>query len=286
MREVSLDQGARLSEAASFAACLATILEVDLESVPEPTGADALDWRIARWLGREGRGLVRVFDVEHFAWAGPWLAWVTPAGGGERRAVVMYGVPSGVAWDPCGVTAREGWRRTEGFVVAALDIALSRLSSPEAPTEVGTVDSIWIADKAGAVGRAADSAQALSGRGLAGDRHVSNAGTFPSGLPGSALTLIEAEVCESFVPPLKPSEHRRNIVTRGIEVARLVGSEFLVGDVRCRGVRLCEPCAVIERYASRPVLRQLVHRGGLRADILADGVIRAGDRVVAVAAGS
>src|SRR5579859_4739391 len=52
--------------------------------------------------------------------------------------------------------------------------------------------------------------QALAGRGLAGDRHVTGTGTFPSGLPGSALTLIEAEVCESFEPRLRPDEHRRN----------------------------------------------------------------------------
>jgi MOSC domain-containing protein YiiM len=120
---------------------------------------------------------------------------------------------------------------------------------------------------------------ALAGRGLDGDRHVDGSGTFPSGVPGSALTLIEAEVCESFDPPLEPGEHRRNVLTRGIDLNRLVGREFEIGAVRCRGMRLCEPCAVVERYAARPVLRALVHRGGLRADILADGLIRVGDRL-------
>jgi len=47
-------------------------------------------------------------------------------------------------------------------------------------------------------------------------------------------------------------------------------------------MRLNEPCSVLHRYSSRPVLRPLVHRGGLRADILEDGVIRAGDMVRAV----
>jgi MOSC domain-containing protein YiiM len=68
-------------------------------------------------------------------------------------------------------------------------------------------------------------------------------------------------------------------VTGGIDLNALVGREFLLGGVRCRGMRLCEPCTVIQRYASRPVLRPLVHRGGLRADILDDGVIRVGDPV-------
>ena len=86
-------------------------------------------------------------------------------------------------------------------------------------------------------------------------------------------------MCESFTPPLGPDEHRRNLVTRGIELNGLVGHEFTVGSTRCRGMRLCEPCVVVERYASRPILRQLVHRGGLRADILEDGTIAVGDSV-------
>jgi MOSC domain-containing protein YiiM len=121
--------------------------------------------------------------------------------------------------------------------------------------------------------------RAIAGSGLDGDRHTVGKGTFPSGMPGSALTLIEAEVCESFAPALGADDHRRNVVTRGIDLNRLVGHEFMLGDVRCRGMRLCEPCTVIQRYAERPLLRPLVHRGGLRADILADGELRVGDEV-------
>ncbi len=71
----------------------------------------------------------------------------------------------------------------------------------------------------------------------------------------------------------------------GIELNRLVGHQFTIGAVRCRGARLCEPCTVVQRYARRPVLRELVHRGGLRADILSDGEIGVGDAVAALAAG-
>ncbi|HYZ82364.1 MAG TPA: MOSC domain-containing protein, partial [Solirubrobacteraceae bacterium] len=77
--------------------------------------------------------------------------------------------------------------------------------------------------------------------------------------------------------------HRRNVVTRGVALNDLVGHEFTVGAVRCRGMRLCEPCTVVQRYAGRPVLRALVHRGGLRADILSEGEIRPGDEIQAVA---
>jgi MOSC domain-containing protein YiiM len=68
-------------------------------------------------------------------------------------------------------------------------------------------------------------------------------------------------------------------VVSGIDLNRLVGHEFMVGDVRCRGMRLCEPCTVVERYAGRAVLRPLVHRGGIRVDILEEGEIRRGDEV-------
>jgi MOSC domain-containing protein YiiM len=86
-------------------------------------------------------------------------------------------------------------------------------------------------------------------------------------------------VCESFDPPLRADEHRRNLVTRGVELNGLVVRGFMIGDVRCRGIRLCEPCRVMDGYASRPLLRALVHRGGLRADILEDGEIHVGDRI-------
>ena len=262
----------------TFAACLATILELHLADVPElQPGEDVTGWRVMRWLGGLGLGLVPVADARSFDWAGPWIGWVSSSDGDERRAVVMYGVPSGVVWDPSRVTETDGWQLDGGLVISALDVALARPPLPDAPAASGTVEAIFVAPEAGAPAQSVEQAGALPGLGLEGDRHVSGAGTFPSGLPGSALTLIEAEVCESFTPPLDPNEHRRNVVTRGIALNDLVGHEFRIGSVRCRGMRLCEPCTVVERYASRPVLRPLVHRGGLRADILEDGVVRVGD---------
>ena len=277
MREVE-SKGS--SEGATFAACLATILELPLDAVPvPPPGEDVDGWRTSRWLGGLALGLVAVRDAASFSWAGPWIGRVRPADGGAHRAVVMYGVPSGVAWDPSGATADDGWRLDGGWVVAAGDIALGRPAPPPAPATAGSVESIWVAPGAGEPGTSLDAVRALAGRGLEGDRHVTGDGTFPSGLPGSDLTLIEREVCSSFTPALGADVHRRNLVTAGIDLNGLVGREFAIGAVRCRGMRLCEPCTVVDRYAGRPVLRPLVHRGGLRADILEDGVIHVGDPV-------
>lgn len=283
MKEVQLPDLDAPPVVTSFLACLATILEMPVEQVPLPAkGEDAATgWTVTRWLGGLGMGLARIADPTSFAWAGPWIGRIRPPTGG-RRCIVMFGVPSGVVWDPGGDGALDKAWIEDGFLVAASDIALARPPRSAVSPGSGVVEGIWVAPAAGEAAQPWEDVRALAGQGLQGDRHVAGTGTFPSGLPGSALTLIEAEVCETFDPPLRPDEHRRNLVTRGVALNGLVGREFMIGDVRCRGMRLCEPCLVVEGYASRPVLRALVHRGGLRADILADGTITRGDDVRAI----
>jgi len=283
MREVRLPESDLPLAAASFVACLATILELPAQDLPRPSlDADpATGWGLNRWLGRFGLGLARVAEPGSFSWAGPWIARVKA----PDRYVVMYGVPSGVVWDPGGDGAVGPDSIEDGFLVAAGDIALAMPAPATAPAVAGIVEAIAVAPSAGEPAQLLQTVRALPGQGLEGDRHVSGRGTFPSGPPGSALTLIAAEVCESFDPPLEPSQHRRNVVTRGIDLNALVGHEFMVGEVPCRGMRLCEPCTVVQRHAGRPVLRALVHRGGLRADILGDGTIRVGDPVRTTAPG-
>jgi MOSC domain len=286
VREVRIPNGPLAVDAASFLACVATILELRFEDLPELRADEdpATGWTVSRWLGGRGLGLAPIADPGSFSWAGPWIARGRPPGSESRRAVVMYGVPSGVVWDPAaGGALEDGWIE-EGFVVAATDIALALPAPEEAPAGAGALEGIYVAGSAGEPVKSLDAARALPGLGLEGDRHAVGRGTFPSGLPGSALTIIAAEVCESFDPPLSPDEHRRNLVTRGIALNALVGHKFTIGGVRCQGMRLCEPCTVVARYASRPVLRELVHRGGLRADIIEGGKIAVGDEVRALPA--
>ena len=127
------------------------------------------------------------------------------------------------------------------------------------------------------------SAQALPGRGLEGDRYAKGAGTFSPRAghrPGYELTLIAAEVVEELAArdaTVDFASTRRNVLTRGLDVNALVGRDFRIGDVRCRGLRLAEPCAHLERLAGPGLLRPLIHRGGVRADIVTGGSIRRGD---------
>src|SRR5690349_6569886 len=128
-------------------------------------------------------------------------------------------------------------------------------------------------------------ARAIPGRGLEGDRYSAGIGTFSPTprRPDFELTLIEQENVEAFAAEtglaFTASNARRNIVTRGVRLNELVGKEFWIGEVRIRGMRLCEPCNHLAKATFPEVLRVLVHKGGLRAQILSEGWIRLGDLV-------
>ena len=135
----------------------------------------------------------------------------------------------------------------------------------------GTVEGITLVlDRAGAI-RTTDAVAAQAGRGLAGDYH-------------GDLTLIAAEALEGLEADtgiaIEGADTRRNVLTRGIDLNALVGERFRVGDVEAVGVELAEPCTKLQRLTGEPgVLRGLVHRGGLRADVVRGGRIQVGDRV-------
>jgi MOSC domain-containing protein YiiM len=149
----------------------------------------------------------------------------------------------------------------------------------------GTVVSIHIAEAAGGAPKSLDSVRAVPGRGLEGDRYFEHAGTY-SDTPGSGrdLTLIEGEQLEAiereYAIQIAPGESRRNLTTRGISLNDFVDKEFRVGEVVVRGTRLCEPCAYLaEKIGDPGALRALVHRAGLRCDIVTEGTIRVGDAI-------
>ena len=131
------------------------------------------------------------------------------------------------------------------------------------------------------------SVRALAGKGLEGDRYANGVGTF-SGQVGSGreVTLIEVEAITSLAREydveIDPADSRRNLVTQDLPLNHLVGREFKVGDVTLRGSRLCEPCGHLETLTRPGVRRGLVHRGGLRAEIVDGGMIRIDDEVTTV----
>ena len=152
-------------------------------------------------------------------------------------------------------------------------------------TQLGEVISIHITPEANQAMRSVKEIHAVPGRGLEGDRYFNQIGTFSTKQRNAdrEVTLIEIEAIESlqrdYEIEIDPGQSRRNIVTRGVPLNHLVGHDFQVGDVAMRGIRLCEPCEHLEQLSRRGVLRGLVHRGGLRAQLLSEGVIRVGDKI-------
>jgi MOSC domain-containing protein YiiM len=147
----------------------------------------------------------------------------------------------------------------------------------------GTLISINISPAAEAKMQSVDEVRAVPGRGLEGDRYFAGSGSFSKPQPDRELTLIEAEAIEAlraeFQVEYDLGASRRNLVTRGVPLNHLVGKEFWIGEIKARGLRLCEPCAHLQRLSHPKVLPGLVHRGGLRAQILTEGTIRVGQTI-------
>lgn len=124
--------------------------------------------------------------------------------------------------------------------------------------------------------RPVETIRAFAGRGLEGDRYF-----FPDGAkPGLALTLVEAEVVADV--GLEEGQTRRQLAVSGMGLNDLIGKRFRVGEVECYGVMICEPCLHLQELTRPGIIKELVHRSGLNADILTDGWISVGDEVVAL----
>jgi MOSC domain-containing protein YiiM len=259
----------------TYAAELRDCLELILgPRPPEPEpGSDPL-LVTRQWLAERNLGLVGVADPAGFDWPGHWIARVRTASG--DHAVVMFGSPSGPLHDPWGALAGDGVI-VEGCLLARLDVHLPIDEPYGHARSTGSVAAILIAPAAEAALVRVESANAIAGRGLEGDRYHDGRGTFSGPGHGYQLTLVEAEVLDELDLPWE--EARRNIATRGIDLNALVGRRFTVGAVECIGRRLAEPCAHLERVSRPGLLRPLVHRAGLRADILSGGSIALDDPV-------
>ena len=266
----------------SLAACLASLFELEFDDIPA-AGEPGLLVVVRQWLAERGLGLVAVDEPQQFAWAGPWIAQLIDDGDADRY-VIMFGIPSGVIFDPLGPPADAPGRIAAGYVLAALEPVRPDLTP--APVAGGRLEAIFIAPHAGAPMHTIEEVRAIAGRGLEGDRYAERRGTFSvAGSRGNEITLIAGEVLDELRLPdghsLSGAEARRNLVTRGLDVDALIGRRFQIGQLELIGRRRCEPCAHLQRLTRPGVLRALVHRGGLRADLLSTGTLRVGDAITA-----
>lgn len=149
----------------------------------------------------------------------------------------------------------------------------------------GTLTGIHIAPNAGAPLVALLEVLAVPGRGLEGDRYFFEQGSF-SRWPGPhrAVSLIAEEDLEQISQQsrihMSAPDSRRNLLTRGVPLKELLKKEFLIGTVRFRGERLCQPCKYLARKLGEPeLIPAMVNRGGIRARILSEGTISVMDPI-------
>jgi MOSC domain-containing protein YiiM len=137
----------------------------------------------------------------------------------------------------------------------------------------GRIIAVCISPTEGGPIKAVTEAVAIAGQGLRGDRYCATGASSTT-----QLTLIESEVIDALnselAKALPVTAFRRNLVTEGVRLNSLVGVTFGVGEVQVQGIELCEPCAYLQDLLGVPELvKRLTHKGGLRCEILEDGVI-------------
>jgi MOSC domain-containing protein YiiM len=283
-------------KADSLTACIAYIIGVDVSEIPGDEGL-----HLSQWLAGQNLGLVPVESPESFEWPGRFLGLRGDSSG--YYWTVCFGAPPGIVYDPIFEKyERPPEEPPEGpeasleaaFVLANRDPLLGLevretgfgLGAARESRSVGKVELVALSSEAEGPMTVTEVAEAVESRGLRGDRYERGAGTFSDpGGRGNDLTLVEAEALEELASTgveLAPEQARRNLIVRGIDLDSLIGRHFRVGEVECFGQRRCEPCAHLEKLTQPGVLRGLVHRGGLRADVLSSGELRTGDRVEAL----
>ncbi len=125
--------------------------------------------------------------------------------------------------------------------------------------------------------RAVDSAEAIAGKGLRGDRYGSGSGK-------RGITLIQAEHLPAIAAlagreTVEPSLLRRNLVVEGLPLIALKGRRFRIGDVVCEGTAPCDPCSRMEAALGPGGYNAMRGHGGLCVRILEGGTLRVGDAV-------
>lgn len=148
----------------------------------------------------------------------------------------------------------------------------------------GRVEAIYTALEAGGPMIAHESIRAIPGQGLQGDRYTRSEGTWSQRSPDRDLTLMDTlalqRLSNVYGIRLGPGEHRRNVETSGIDLGKLIGKYFTIGDVRLLGIRVCNPCAYLVELTGHQGLLKGMLNSGLFVRIVTEGTIEIGHPIV------
>lgn len=148
------------------------------------------------------------------------------------------------------------------------------------------VAAIYISAKAGAPMESIEEANLIEGQGIEGDRYANGIGAYSKSKREVIrhISLIAREAIaaanEEHNTNFEEADTRRNIITEGIDLNKLVGIEFTIHGVALRGIELCTPCARPSALSGKKGFNDAFQdRGGLRAEVLSDGHIKIGDTI-------
>ena len=127
--------------------------------------------------------------------------------------------------------------------------------------------------------KSVNNVETVAGKGLVNHYHFKN-----DSEKRRQITLIEIENINHYNQKTRtsipPKDFRRNIITEGIKLNALVGSEFFIGEVKVKAHDLCRPCKYLqESLNQKNLVKELLRKGGLRCEILTNGKIFVGDEI-------
>lgn len=146
-------------------------------------------------------------------------------------------------------------------------------------SETGRVEAIWIADEGSAPMQRRERIEAVHG-GLDGDRYCRGTGYY-SGFDDCQVTLIAGEALDTVDIDVDAGQHRRNLVTRDVDLESLLDHRFRIGAATLVGTRPRPPCFHVGDVAQSPDLPAALGdgRGGICADVVDPGTIAVGDEI-------
>ncbi|GAB4510593.1 MAG: hypothetical protein Tsb0026_12650 [Sulfuricaulis sp.] len=151
--------------------------------------------------------------------------------------------------------------------------------------QVPTLKAIFVATSAGEPMRSVDMIEAITNRGLKGDRYSEDRGHWKS-IDGCQVTLITEHDLEQakktkveFQDGLDNGSHRRNLVIAGLKTKSLEGKEFRIGTAVFRYDKPRPPCAYLDQIAGKGMCRALSHNSGVCLRVVSGGRLAVGDAV-------
>jgi MOSC domain-containing protein YiiM len=146
----------------------------------------------------------------------------------------------------------------------------------------GTVEEIFVTTEGSAAMQSVEEIETVEGCGIKGDRYCEGTGFWTRYGDVCQITLIQGEHLDEIEDQglaIKSGQHRRNIVTRGVDLLALRGKRFKVGGVLLEFDRSRPPCRHVQDLSEKGMTRALKNRGGICAKVIQEGPIRPGDAI-------